>query len=280
MNVKFSWRSRRCHIQAISKICCVMLLLVTAAVANAAEVEDFMPKESIFYLKLQNIDEVYGEIEVSENWEKALALLPDVPDWQEMQQGLSMFQTMLGTDLLGIIETLGYRTALAIWVEGANSSEIETGVVIHSGGNLDKLRQLTKLAEGLLGMANENTLRLNAGVYQRVRYNAIEIPGGIAKYGFVDDFLVIGTGEGSFERLMDTYRTGMPSIRQNKEFDRALEETGSGEVVVYANVPPILSVMKNNVEESLRTRLAIFQSVFGRLNLLETGPLSSSGCAI
>ncbi len=272
MNVKFSWRSRRCHIQAISKICCVMLLLVTAAVANAAEVEDFMPKESIFYLKLQNIDEVYGEIEVSENWEKALALLPDVPDWQEMQQGLSMFQTMLGTDLLGIIETLGYRTALAIWVEGANSSEIETGVVIHSGGNLDKLRQLTKLVEGLLGMANENTLRLNAGVYQRVRYNAIEIPGGIAKYGFVDDFLVIGTGEGSFERLMDTYRTGMPSIRENKEFDRALEETGSGEVVVYANVPPILSVMQNNVEESLRTRLAIFQSVFGRLNLLETGP--------
>ena len=78
-------------------------------------------------------------------------------------------------------------------------------------------------------MAGENTLRLNAGVYQRVRYNAIEIPGGIAKYGFVDDFLVIGTGEGSFERLMDTYRTGMPSIRQNKEFDRALEETGSGE---------------------------------------------------
>ena len=272
MNAKFSWRSRRCHIKAISKICGVMLLLVMAGVANAAEVEDFMPKESILYLKLQDIDEVYGEIEISENWEKALALLPDVPDWQEMQQGLSMFQAMLGTDLLGLIETVGYRTALAIWLEGANSSEIETGVVIHSGGNLDKLQQLTKIVEGLLGMGGENTLRLNAGVYQRVRYNAIEIPGGIAKYGFVDDFLVIGTGEGSFERLMDTYRTDMPSIQENKEFDRALEETGSGEVVVYANVPPILSVMKNNIEESLGTRLAIFQSVFGRLNLLETGP--------
>ena len=272
MKAKFSWRRKRCQIKAISKICCVMLLLVMTGVANAAEVEDFMPKESILYLKLQDIDEVYSEIEVSESWEKALALLPDMPDWQEMQQGLSMFQAMLGTDLLGLIETVGYRTALAIWLEGANSSEIETGVVIHSGGNLDKLRQLTKLVEGLLGMAGENTLRLNAGVYQRVRYNAIEIPGGIAKYGFVDDFLVIGTGEGSFERLMDTYRTDMPSIQENKEFDRALEETGSGEVVVYANVPPILSVMKNNIEESLRTRLAIFQSVFGRLNLLETGP--------
>lgn len=273
MKAKFSWRSKRCAMQAISKICCVMLLLVMAAVANAAEVEDFMPKESILYLKLQDIDEVYGEIEISENWERALTLLADLPNAREMQQGLSTFQAMLGTDLLGIIETVGYRTALAIWLEGENSSEIETGVVIHSGGNLDKLRQLTKLAEGLLGMAGENTLRLNAGVYQRVRYNAIEIPGGIAKYGFVDDFLVIGTGEGSFERLMDTYRTGMPSIRQNKEFDRALEETGSGEVVLYANVPPILSVMKNNIEESLGTRLAIFQSVFGQLNLLETGSL-------
>ena len=272
MKAKFSWRSQRYHIQAISKICCVMLLLVMAAVANAAEVEDFMPKESILYLKLQDIDEVYGEIEISENWEKALALLPDMQDWQEMQQGISIFQGMLGTDLLGIIETVGYRTALAIWLEGANGSEIETGVVIHSGGNLDKLRQLTKLVEGFLGMAGENTLRLNAGVYQRVRYNAIEIPGGIAKYGFVDDFLVIGTGEGSFERLMDTYRTDMPSIQENKELDRALEETGSGEVVLYANLPPILSVMENNIEESLGTRLAIFQSVFGRLNLLETGP--------
>lgn len=272
MKAKFSWRRKRCQIKAISKICCVMLLLVMTGVANAAEVEDFMPKESILYLKLQDIDEVYGEIEISENWEKALTLLADLPNAQEMQQGLSMFQSMLGTDLLGIIETVGYRTALAIWLEEANSSEIETGVVIHSGGNLDKLRQLIKLVEGLLGMAAENTLRLNAGVYQRVRYNAIEIPGGIAKYGFVDDFLVIGTGEGSFEKLMDTYRTDMPSIRQNKEFDKALEKTGSGEVVVYTNLPPILSVMKNNIEESLRTRLAIFQSVFGRLNLLETGP--------
>ena len=272
MKAKFSWRNTRCRRQMVSKISCVILLLVTVSIANAAEVEDFMPRESIFYLKLQDIDEVYGEIEISENWEKALALLTDMPNAQEMQQGITMFQGMLGTDPLDIIETVGYRTALAIWLEGENSSETETGVVIHSGGNLDTLRQLTKIVEGLLGMGGENTLRLNAGVYQRVRYNAIEIPGGIAKYGFVDDFLVIGTGEGSFERLMDTYRTGMPSIRQNKEFDGALEETGSGEVVVYANVPPILSVMQNNVEESLRTRLAIFQSVFGRLNLLETGP--------
>ena len=257
--------------QVISKICCVILLLVTVSIANAAEVEDFMPRESIFYLKLQDIDEVYGEIEISESWEKALALLADLPNAQEMQQGLAMFQGMLGTDPLDIIETLGYRTALAVWLDEANSSQTQIGVVIHSGGNLDTLRQLTKIVEGLLGMGGENTLRLDAGVYQRVRYNVLERFDGILKYGFVDDFLVIGAGEGSFEKLMDTYRTDMPTVQQNKEFAGALEKIGAGEVVVFANVPPILSVM-NDVEESLQTRLAIFQSVFGRLNLLETGP--------
>ena len=280
MNAKFSWIRHRFLVQRITalfgcglrvafKTCCLMLLLLMVPLVHAAEVEDFMPKESILYVKLQNLDEVYGEIEISENWEKALALLPEMSDWQEMQQGITMLQGMLGTDLLGIIETVGYRTALAIWLEGANSSEIETGVVIHSGGNLDKLQQLTKIVEGLLGMASENTLRLNAGVYQRVRYNVLEIPGGIAKYGFVDDFLVIGTGEGSFERLMDTYRTDMPSVEQNTEFAEPLAKIGSGEVIVFANVPSIVPMI--GLADWERRNLAAFQSVFGRLSLMETG---------
>ena len=267
MKTKFSWRDKRCPRQVISNICCVILLLGTITVANAAEVEDFMPKESILYVKLQNLDEVYGEIEISENWEKALALLPEVSDFQEMQQGLAMVQGMLGTDLLGVIETVGYRTALAVWLDEAGEPQI--GVVIHSGGNLNRLQQFTKIVEGLLGMASENTLRLDAGVYQRVRYNALERFDSITKYGFVGDFLVIGAGEGSFEKLMDTYSKDSPSIQQNQEFAEALEKTGSGEAIVFANVPPILPVI--GLAEWERRNLAVFRSVFGRLNLLETG---------
>lgn len=277
MNTKFSWKWHRFflqgiatlfrgRLQAVFKITCLILMLMTPLV-HAAEVEDFIPKDIILYLKLQDIDEVYGEIEISENWEKVLALLPDVSGWQEMQQGLVMFQGMLGTSPLGIIETVGYRTALAVWLEEANDAQI--GVVIHSGGNLDKLQQMTKIVEGLLGLDTANTLRLDAGVYQRVRYNALERDNGIVKYGFVDDFLVIGVGDGSFEKLMDTYRTDMPSVQQNKEFAGTLEKIGSGEVVVYANVPPILPVI--GFAEWERRNLATFQSVFGRLNLLEAG---------
>ena len=283
MTAKFLWKCCSFLVQCVAtlfagnlrvalKTCCVVLLLLTIPLAHAAEVEDFIPKESVLYVKLQDIDEVYGEVEISENWEKALALLSDVSDWQEMQQGLAMFQGMLGTDLSDVIETVGYRTALAVWLDEADSSQRQVGIVIHSGGNLDTLRQLTKIVEGVLGMGNETTLRLDAGVYQRVRYNVLEGLDSPLKYGFVDEYLVIGAGEGSFEKLLDTYRTDLPSIQQNPEFAKGLEKTGSGEVIVYANVPHVLPAMEGSLDRWMRAHFPIFKSVFGQLNLLETGP--------
>lgn len=257
------------NLWTVFRTCYVALLLLTVSFAHAAKTQDFIPKESIFFLQFQNIDEIYREIETSEDWEKVLALLTDTPNWQEMQQGLAMLQGATGTDLLGLLETVGYRTALAVWKDEADSLQI--GVVIHSGGNLNKLQQLTKIVEGLIGMDGNNTLHLDAGVYQRVRYNAMERFDTITKYGFVDDFLVIGANEGSFEKLMDTYQTDMPSIEQNEKFASALKKVGSGEVIVFADVPSALSLPIGLAEWEHRG-LAVFQSVFGRLNLLETGP--------
>ena len=238
--------------------------------ANAAKVADFMPKESVFYLQLQDVDAVYGEIEVSENWEKALALLPDVvADWQEMQQAVVMLQGVLSTDLMSVIETVAYRTALSIWLDEAGTQQI--GLVIHSGGNLSELQRFAKIVEGLIGMSGGGTLRLDAGVYQRVHYNAMELEQNIAKYGFVDEFLVLGVGEGAFEKLMDTFRKDAPSIQQNPEFTAAAKEMGSGVATVFAEIPPVLSLI-NDIDEVNRERLAIFQSLFARLNLLETEP--------
>ena len=243
---------------------CVALLLLTVSFVDAAAVEDFVPQACIFYAKLQNIDEVYSEIETSEDWEKALGILTTTPNWQETQEALAMLQVTIGTDLLGIVETVGYRTALAVWKDELNSLQI--GIVIHSGGNLARLQQLTKIVEGLMGMDSNNILHLDAGVYQRVPYNAMERFDLVIKYGFVDEFLVIGANEGSFEKLMDTYRTDMPSIETS-----TLKRIGSGEVVVLVNVPDALSI-PIGLDESLQKRLSIFQFVFGRLNLLEIGP--------
>lgn len=249
----------------------ILFLVGVAFSANAAKVEDFMPKESILYVQLQDIDEIYGEIEVSENWEKTLALLPNVvPDWQEVQQGAVMLQGILSTDLLSFIETVGYRTALAVWLDETNPPKI--GLVIHSGGNLGELQRFTKIVEGLVGMSGGNTLRLDAGVYQRVPYNMMEMGENIVKYGFVDEFLVLGAGKDAFEKLMDTYRKDAPSIRENREFTAASEKLGTGVAVAFADVPHALSLM-GDLDAANRERFAIFQSLFVRLNLLETGPL-------
>ena len=282
MIAKFSWRWHqflsqgiamlfRGRLQTVSKIFCLILILMTPLV-HAANVEDFIPKESILYLKLQDIDEVYGEIEISENWKKVLTLLPNVSGWQEMQQGLEMLQGMLGTNPLGILETVGYRTALAMWFDEEQTDRLRLGLVIHSGGNLDKLQQMTKIVEGLLGMSDANTLHVDAGVYQRVRYNALEINDDIVKYGFVDDFLVLGVGEGSFEKLLDVYHTDTPDMQENEEFKKALEKIGSGEVIVFANVNFVLNVL-SGLDVWVQTQLPIFPVLFGHLNLLETAPL-------
>ena len=257
----------------ISKLKVTVLFLFFVSLvfsANAAKVEDFMPQESIFYLQLQDIDEVYGEIEVSENWEKVLAMLPNtIPDWQEIQQGVQMGQGVLSTDVMSVIETVGYRTALAVWVDEVDTQQI--GFVIHSGGNLGELKRFTKIVEGLVGMSGGGTLHLDAGVYQRVHYNAMEMGQNIAKYGFVDEYLVLGVGEGAFEKLLDTYRKDAPSIQQNREFTDAVKEMGAGVASVFADIPSILSMI-NDIDEVNRKRFAIFRSLFARLNLLEIGP--------
>ena len=265
--VTYFWCCMRGHFT----FCGVVLLLLTTSLAHAARVTDFMPKESVLYLQLQDLDGVYGEIEVSENWEKTLALLPDVvPDWQEIQQGITMVQSVLSTDLPSVLETVGYRTALGVWLDQANAPQI--GLVIHSGGNLGELQRFTKIVEGLIGMSGESTWHPNAGVYQRAPYNMMEMGGNVVKYGFVGEFLVLGVGADAFEKLMDTYRKDAPSIRKNPEFAETSKKFGSGVVTAFADISYALSLV-DDLDEVNRKRLAIFESLFAQINLLEKGPL-------
>ena len=260
--------------------CCLSLLLLTVSFADAAKVEDFIPQESLLYVKLQDIDEVYSEIETSENWEKALALLPNTPDWQEMQQGVSMVQGFLGTDLLSVIETVGYRTGFAVWSNGENTPEM--GLVVHSGGNLSELQRFTKIVEGLIGMSDTNTLHVDAGEYQRVPYNTLEVNEAYTiKYGFVDEFLVLGVGKHAFEKLMDTFRKKSPLITKDKHYAELSEKLGSGQILLFCNVQQTLKDFPvaeekedlNDLEKLIVAldELKFSEVMLGEFNLLEIG---------
>ena len=260
-----------CDMRGHLKLCGVVLLLLTASLAHAAKVADFMPKESVFYLQLRDIDEVYSEIEASDNWEKIFAMAPNaVPNWQDIQQGITMAQGILSTDPLSVLETVGYRTALSVWLDQTNAPQI--GLVIHSGGNLSELQRFTKIVEGLVGMSGESTWHPNAGEYKRTSYNMMEINGNVVKYGFVEEFLVLGAGETAFEKLMDTYRKDVPSIHENRVFTETSKKLGSGVISTFANISHALPLI-SDLDDVNRKRFAIFESLSARINLLERGPL-------
>ncbi|MDE0086965.1 MAG: DUF3352 domain-containing protein, partial [Candidatus Poribacteria bacterium] len=237
--------------------------------ADAAKVTDFIPKESVVYIQLNDFDEIYNEIQVSEDWEQTLDHVLDESDLQEIQQGMLAAEAIIGTDLFGIIDTVGYQTGFAMWDVGINS--IRGGIVVHSGGNLAKLQRLTKILTGAMGLSG-GTLKPNAGEHRKVKYDTLQMPGVLFNYGFVGDFLVVGIGENSFEKLIDTYRKKSLSIEKNESYSKASKKYEMGQVTGFINVSGLLPLLQG-LSDIERTQLQTFKTVFAQLNLLEVAPL-------
>ena len=209
------------------KITILSLCLIGIVIsAHAAKVDDFIPSDSFVYLKLQDIDEVYAEIELSENWEKMQTLLTtNVPETQEINQGLDAFKTLFGTSIPEFIETVGYQTGFAMW--GQALEDTKAGIVVHSGGNLGELQRFTKIITGMIGMS-EGRLTLNAGEHLKVKYSTLEIQDLLIAYGFVSEFLVVGIGENGFQKLIDTYRKKHPAIQKDDVYKNVSKKFDAG----------------------------------------------------
>ena len=248
----------------------IILFLVCIPVStHAAKVSDFMPKESVLYIQLNDINEIYNEIQISEDWEKTLDQVLDESDLQEMQQGMLAAQGIIGTDLFGVIDTVGYQTGFAMWDVGINS--IRGGIVVHSGGNLAELQRLTKILTGFMGMSG-GILNLDAGEHRKVKYETLQMPDVLFTYGFVGDFLVVGIGENSFEKLIDTYRKKSLSIHKNESYSKVSKKYDVGQVTGFINVSGLLPLLQG-LSDIERTQLQTFKTVFAQLNLLEVEPL-------
>ena len=275
------------------KITIFSLCLVGIVIsAHAAKVDDFIPSDSFVYLKLRDIDEVYAEIELSENWEKMEMLLTNaIPEMQEIDQGMDAFQTLFRTSLPEFIETVGYQTGFAMWEQEVADIKVETivpqgqdvevkvkqvadinaGIVVHSGGNLSELQRFTKIITGMIGMT-EGKLTLDAGEHLKVKYNTLELPDMFITYGFVSEFLVVGIGENGFEKLIDTYRKKAPAIQKNSAYTNVSKKFDEGQVTAFVNTQMALPLMED-IDAAAQKELQIFKTVFAQLNLLEAGPM-------
>lgn len=247
----------------------IILLIGIPFTLHAATVDDFIPKDSFIYIKLQDLDEVYNEIQISKDWKETIESLTAEADLEEMRQALLIAETTIGTDVFSVIDTVGYQTCLAIWKTGVKT--IHGGFVVHSGGNLAELQKLTKILTGLIGMT-DGTLTLDAGKYRKVKYNTLQVRDVLYTYGFVGDFLVVGVRENSFEKLIDTYRKKSPSIRKNKLYSKVSKKFGKGQLTASINVSEFIPLIED-LSPIEQAQLQTFKSIFAQLNLLEVAPI-------
>ncbi len=236
---------------------------------NAVTVDDFIPIDSLVYLKFQDIDEVYSEITTSETWKGTIDHLMGESDLKEMKNGLLAVQSILGIDVYGVIDTIGHQIGLALWVN--DTKALDGGMVIHSGGNLKELQRLSKIVSGTLGLSG-GILTLDAGEYRKVKYNMLKFEGAHLTYGFIGDFLVVGKEKESFEKLIDTYRKKKQSIKKKTSYVKTSKKLGPGELSISVNATDILPHLAD-IDDTSRAQLETFTNIHGKLNLLDASPL-------
>ena len=256
----------------IFKIILFSLLFYFPISSHAAKVTDFIPKESVVYLQINDLDEIYNEIKMSETWEKELEPLIGEEEKKEIKNGLMLVQNIIGTDIYTVIETVGYQIGFAMWLNEVGNPQ--GGIVVHSGGNLAELKRFTKIATGLMGMS-EGTLTLDAGEHRKVKYDTLQMPDFLLTYGFVGDFLVVGLQENSFEMMIDTYRKKAESIRRNESYVKTIKTLETGQMNLYVDIRAFLPylVEQEELDEESQEQVEDITIVSAVLNLLEAGPI-------
>ena len=256
----------------IFKVILFSLLFYFPISSQAAKVTDFIPKESVAYLQINDLDEIYNEIKMSETWEKELEPLIGEEEKKDIQNGLMLVENIIGTDVYTVIETVGYQIGFAMWLNETGNPQ--GGIVVHSGGNLAELKRFTKIATGLMGMS-EGTLTLDAGEHRKVKYDTLQMPDFLLTYGFVGDFLVVGLQENSFEMMIDTYRKKAESIRRNESYVKTIKTLETGQMNLYVDIRSFLPylVEQEELDEESQEQVEDITIVSAVLNLLEEGPI-------
>ncbi len=253
----------------IFKVIFFALLLSFPILSHAAKVTDFIPKDSVVYLQINDLDEIYNEIKMSETWKKDLEPLIGEELRRNIQNSLMLAQNIISADVYTVIETLGYQIGGAMWLDETGNQQ--GGIVVHSGGNLAELKRFTKIATGLMGFS-EGILTLDAGEHRKVKYDTLQMPDFLLTYGFVGDFLVVGIQENSFEQLIDTYRKKSDSIKRNESYVKTSKAMDTGQVNLYLEVGHVLPYLED-IDEETRVQVEVITNVSAVLNLLEKGPI-------
>ena len=215
---------------------------------DAASVDDFIPYDSLLFVKLNGLDEIPNTIENNE---------------------ITGLLNVLGTS--EILDLFGNSSGLTIWLD--KKHRVNVAYVVDTKGDMVLIQRLKKIAPRVLG-AFATTHKQDVGKHRSIQYSELNLKENKILFGYVDEFLVIGVGERSFKTIIDTYKKKSPSIEKNERFVEATQKTGNAEIFVFSNIATIDNAKKRNALmsfEKVIEELTPFTYISATLNLQEPG---------
>ena len=216
------------------------IIVLADSSAVAAKVEELIPNESIVYLTLRDLEDVWWAIEESENWKEVFAQPSLKSRIDGINQGMQMVRLLLNIDFQGLLEIFGYQVVLTVF---PGDTEPMIGVIVNTGGAMREVERIIDILIQMVANNEGNRVQVNEGVYRNIAYSAVEINSLSLMYGFVDDLLVVGVNTGSFQALIATYRKQRESIRANRQFRKLHKKYGDGQVFAYIAIDGALPLI-------------------------------------
>ncbi len=218
----------------------VIFTAVLVSTTHAQTIETVIPSDSILYLKLQNLQECRETIESSENWKEAADLMSAASQWQDIQQLLQAMPMFTGTDLQGLIETfLGSEVAVTV---SPGAEGLMVGIVIQNSKDgatqtLQKAEPILSQVVATLSSMAGNPVQPQVGNYQGITHHTAQLNTLELTYGRVDEtLLLMGITPGSFQKMVDVYKTTQASITRNDLYRSIADRYQKSEVFVFVDV--------------------------------------------
>ncbi|MFQ6039332.1 MAG: hypothetical protein ACE5PV_00645 [Candidatus Poribacteria bacterium] len=238
-------------------IACVLMGLLVAY-AEAAKIEELAPANSLIYIIISDLDEIWDEGAASESWQAMFKSGETDGSLSEVEQAMEVMRFTIGTDARGIVETFGRQIAFVIMQPESGKREISMALILDTGGSRKEAEDIISKVSAVITMNSEKTsANPNAGKYKKISYGKVTLGKRIFRYGFIDDLLVIGLTGGGFKTVVDAYRKGTTSINHNSKFKDMRKRFANVQLFGYADIDNVLPILKAN-EQTLQPKALKF----------------------
>ena len=242
-----------------------MVALSMVTPSHAKTIEEVIPADTFFYLRLQNLTPCRNAIETSQDWKEAAALIASSPKWQSVSEFLETVPTFFGTDARGLIETfLVDKIALTV-SQGAEGLSI--GLVIQNQGKTKEAEETLAKFASMQG----SQVRMAEGLYSDIPYHTAHINDQQFSYGSIGDFFLLGSTPDSFEKMVDVYKGEKKDITTNAAYLSVVETYRKSEVFAFVDVTRAAPYIKALLPGTISREMGAFRTLVYSWELVRLG---------